>query len=395
MQNCAQYGFKMYIFLRRFRIMILSALLAFVLVMTMFALFAVRYAVIDAAASVSSPKYSTMLSNYNGLTKREQIIYEKLDKAIKKEAEVTSIMPYAFSDTEIKAAINTLRCDNPEYFYVDFNSMTTYKSRRRSRIGIKYNASAEKITEMKAELDAVIETAVLYASQAEDEIGKELLLHDFLIDNCTRLADADGLFNTAYGALVNGKASSDAYALAMKLMLNASGITAIAVYGDADGSDHIWNMVFADGHCYQLDTAWDDPDFAFAPGLRFHAYFNLTDEQMLIDHRLADSEGLPTANDKKDYYEYRGLYAENIEQLRTIIDREVNTAVVSGTNYFELYPSFHADEETIYEQIIQSIDAVNEYVVKNNIDVPIMKSVARIFKCSTSSQALTIQIFYE
>ncbi|MBO5199641.1 MAG: hypothetical protein J6B93_00010 [Clostridia bacterium] len=133
---------------------------------------------------------------------------------------------------------------------------------------------------MSAELEAAVE-AIKAKVTATDPYEIELQLHDLLCEAVTYNNDTtDPFIYTAYGALVNGKALCEGYSRAMQLLLGEFGIRAGLVTGVAGGEGHMWNVVEIGGKWYHLDVTWNDIDAESSS----HAYFNLTDEVILLDH---------------------------------------------------------------------------------------------------------------
>jgi len=60
--------------------------------------------------------------------------------------------------------------------------------------------------------------------------------------------------DTAYGALIRGTATSEGFAMAMKLLCDRLGIECITVLGRREGADCGWNLVNVDGEWYHLDA---------------------------------------------------------------------------------------------------------------------------------------------
>jgi len=60
---------------------------------------------------------------------------------------------------------------------------------------------------------------------------------------------------TAYGALVEGYASSEGYAMAFKALLRLLEIEAHVVVGERAGQRHAWNLVYLDGIYYHMDIS--------------------------------------------------------------------------------------------------------------------------------------------
>ena len=83
---------------------------------------------------------------------------------------------------------------------------------------------------------------------------------------------------TAYGAVMNGKAVCNGYAMLTGMLLNAVGVPTLCVHG----IDHAWNKVcLDDGEWYATDTTWIDGD---TPNKekekKDYKYFNISDEKM-------------------------------------------------------------------------------------------------------------------
>ncbi len=118
---------------------------------------------------------------------------------------------------------------------------------------------------------------------------RALYLHDYIVDHVVYGETSND--QTAYGALVEGEAVCAGYADAYRQLLNAVGIEAATISGIANNGvsmeAHAWSMVWLDGKCYFTDVTWDDP-ISETGDVLSHAYFNLTLEQISLDH-FADS----------------------------------------------------------------------------------------------------------
>ncbi len=61
--------------------------------------------------------------------------------------------------------------------------------------------------------------------------------------------------DTAFGALIDGKASGQGFAMALKLMCDQLDIPCMVVLGRRDSVDHGWNIVRLDGKYYHVDAS--------------------------------------------------------------------------------------------------------------------------------------------
>lgn len=72
--------------------------------------------------------------------------------------------------------------------------------------------------------------------------------------------------HSAFGILLKGYGVCESYALAMSRLLDAAGIRNIYVTGKTSGGGHAWNYVcMPDGQWYQVDSTWNDTDYASNP----------------------------------------------------------------------------------------------------------------------------------
>ena len=96
----------------------------------------------------------------------------------------------------------------------------------------------------------------------------------------------------SYGALVNGEAVCDGYALAFFQMAEACDLEVVSVVGKAGGDNHRWNKIKLDGKWYNVDVTWEDPlvedrstENEYGFNRMYNRYINTTDEVMARDHK--------------------------------------------------------------------------------------------------------------
>ena len=88
-------------------------------------------------------------------------------------------------------------------------------------------------------------------------------------------------FYSAYGALVNGKATCQGYAIAMYRLLLEAGIDNRLVTGMCGNLPHGWNIVKIGDLYYHLDATWDAGD---TPVLGETMYFLRSESFFMLDH---------------------------------------------------------------------------------------------------------------
>ena len=201
-------------------------------------------------------------------------------------------------------------------------------------------------------------------SSVVTDADKSLYLHDYIVKNVAY--EMVGDHQSAYGALLDGKAVCAGYADAYLRLLNAAGIHATTITGyayDANGHQerHAWTMLTIDGKCLFTDVTWDDP---FINGVQDptyvgHDYFHLTLEQISKDHIPDDAYKsiLPASCNHTGYDFYSIMQAEGsgygIFNDKTTVDEAVKyfkyIGIVDGKDAFYCEFRFDGDGQAWIE----------------------------------------------
>ena len=272
-------------------------------------------------------------------------------------AEVTETVAIVVTDSTLNqdniiSAVDTCRSDYYLAYmgYEGLNS-TTYTSTESAfstwtayTLSFQYMEDAETIQEWRQETeDAVLSLCTTLFAQDMPDWYKVLLIHDYIVENCTYDEDAEdsGTYTTAnlaYGCLVEGTAVCEGYAETANLLFKAAGLNSYYVEGAGESADHAWNCVEIDGDYYWVDVTWDDPVPAEGEeeGL-YHTYFNLTDSELNTDHSWVSSQypsctattwaysavkealAAITDSDGNITEVYENYTTENVTQLSTLI----------------------------------------------------------------------------
>jgi len=153
-------------------------------------------------------------------------------------------------------------------------------------------------------------------------------LHDTIIKNCEYKESGYNSW-TAYGALVDGQAVCEGYSKAMALLCDEIGIQNVLISGPAGGVDHMWNMIMYNGNWYHMDLTWDDPVGGFGANFVRYDYFNLTTQQIKIDHAIdADNcFSIPSATAiEGNYFVKTGGYANSYDEAVSILKKQLISA---------------------------------------------------------------------
>ncbi len=213
------------------------------------------------------------------------------------------------SGQDVQAAIRMVHLDFPEYFWFHGDGQISLDSAGKVEftpgagnylVG-DHAVTAATIGSYQTAMDSVANRA-LSAVSGKSKYDTALYLHDFVAAQVTYAQVGD--HQTAYGALVGGKAVCAGYARAYQYLLGLAGIQSFYVTGQGYNNitdaweGHGWNLVFLDGKCYYTDVTWDDQGEQL-----YHAYFMQSLEEMEAGHVPDEPGQLPSCGHSgKDYF---------------------------------------------------------------------------------------------
>ena len=241
---------------------------------------------------------------------QQRTLYTKLVEAIaecKTSVSFTMDISAGTFGADLQKAVDMIRADYPEYFWFHnmkgisvTGSTLTISTIENSINGKSVSGSDAAFISAKTALDREV-NAALAGMPAGSDYEKALYLHDYVANKVEYVMTGD--HQTAYGALVGGKAVCAGYARAYQLLLNKAGIDAWYVAGQSLNPStgrmegHGWNLVFMNGKSYYTDVTWDDQTHVF------HTYFMLSKDEMGQTHFPDDASLLPADNNTdKDYF---------------------------------------------------------------------------------------------
>lgn len=252
----------------------------------------------------------------------------------------------------VKEAVLT---DHPEAFWV----LGSYDIRNNFHDGnylVLYSKySYDEINMYFDEVNAATEQILARIPDGADELTRETVIHDALVDGISydfKAAEADNsaldAFNI-YGALVKKEAVCTGYANAVKMLLNRVGIECHTAVGMSKNSGHMWNQVKIDGDWYNLDVTWDDSATESDVLYNRYSYFNITDERLERNHKTGKnfSEMVCEYTDD-DMYVTSELYNFDLE-----------TCTATKANYYEMNAvQIGAMDDSAVSMITEKIKAV-------------------------------------
>lgn len=175
---------------------------------------------------------------------------------------------------------------------------------------------------------SVAEQCLQELGNGADDYDKALWLHDYLIDT----AAYDLRFINAEGVLARKLGNCESYHAAYCNLLKAVGIETGRIASTAD--NHVWTAVKLDGKWYQVDTTWDDENYATYPFDLRHIHFGLTDELMGLAHpgHTQATEGYESASLDDNYFIRSGAIDPHADQYAD----EIRNQLASGATSFTI-----------------------------------------------------------
>ncbi len=204
---------------------------------------------------------------------------------------------------EVHSAFVLFKSDYPECFWLGQSYAYSTVNANVVEITPEYVFTGSELTDAVSALEGAV-SDILRGMPDTGNYEKSLYLHDTIANLVTY--EHVGQHQTAYGALVAGKAVCAGYAAAYQLLLNRAGIPAWTVTGESNkpGSStpiaHAWNIVWLeDDVCVYSDVTWDDGNDKI-----FHYYLNISKDEMERDHTTDEDIILPECNhNDKSYFD--------------------------------------------------------------------------------------------
>lgn len=280
-------------------------------------------------APASGPDSGYYRHCYYELNAEEQVIYTVVLENIHDMPERIEIPELVTGN--LNKIFTALSHDNPDLFCLGLNCKV-YTEGLKTFFEPTYSMTLEEYKKQQEELKAVVPVILKGAEKYSSIYEKELYIHDYIVSNTVYVdPEASVNANSIYGCLVEGKASCEGYSRAFQYLLSALNIDNRLITGESteDGENyigHMWNYVVLDGNGYFVDVTWDDPKTA-TQVLR-HTFFNVTTNDVLLEHRnLEQTVPLCTAT-KYNYFVYENAFITNVatEQLETAVENAVYSA---------------------------------------------------------------------
>lgn len=281
---------------------------------------------------------------YSTLSQKEKEGYDMLVTAVRSfEPRVRFSEDY--TEEEIKKLFTLVYTQESRIFWLD----SIYSSPGENNIlSLSYRYTKEQSDSMRARLENTAGELLGKLPEDADDYDRVKFFHDNIVLGCT-FDNTSEYSNTAYGALVDGRAQCEGYAFAMSYLCDLAGIKNYVANGtNSDGVAHAWNKVYAGGSWYNVDCTWDDPKLKYNdPYFLRHDYMFVPDSDVEGTAYFSDTAyfpHIPCTSDEYNYFRREGLLFDTAkdgidafeEQLRRIAGkggREIELRFTNSDEY--------------------------------------------------------------
>lgn len=256
---------------------------------------------------------------YSRLAEREQEIYHRISESLLRFETTLSIG--RISSADVQRIINAVLFDNPVFFYLNSQNIRLVQSPVGLELWFQYDYSqleAEALWQAaQKKLDKFMHTRIKTDMKP---LAKQIEAHRWMQQNIT-IAEKPYTKEcfSLVGALVKGSCVCEGFAHAYKLICDRLHLASIIVTGTAVLPDkttelHAWNITRINGVTAHIDVTWDT-----IGGFGSYDYFNLTDDEIAVDH-IFDRNNYPACfSNSLSYFALNGFVAHNESELRRII----------------------------------------------------------------------------
>lgn len=238
---------------------------------------------------------------YAQLNKEQQKAYYAIKQGLLNLQD--TIMVPLLSQKELSDIYFLIRMDCPEIFYSVTFSYKYYANSSEVEMKPHYLFAKNKIKEHRQAMEARVKKLANQAANL-DEKGKELFIHDFIINNVKYDKLKKEYSHEIIGALGNGVAVCEGIAKAVKRLCDELNIWCIIALSEANPDKgikyrHAWNVIKIGTKYYHLDATFDNT-LSKDDTVRYD-YVNLSDKQIFRDHEPVIWK-IPVCDDGDNFY---------------------------------------------------------------------------------------------
>ncbi|MDO4200106.1 MAG: transglutaminase domain-containing protein [Clostridia bacterium] len=212
-----------------------------------------------------------------------------------------TVKNYVMDSYQIKKVLYAVQHDHPEIFWIS-SAFSYYTDKNSTTLKLSSTFSKSDWQSAANELNKKVFNILAKIPSGYTEYEKEMFIHNYVVENCAYASrqTKDPKVFTSYGCLVENQAVCEGYSKAVQLLMCAAGIECRTIQGSRGNETHMWNLARINGEWYHVDATWNGKE-----QVNRYSYFNISDETVKKDHKIAISASEnPDGYFKNQYYNF-------------------------------------------------------------------------------------------
>lgn len=245
-------------------------------------------------------------------------------------------------ESELQLILSAIFMDHPELYYLSKSYSFSYWNNRLTEVRM-HTIDRTSALSLQAQVESGIAAYQQKVSPDQDQYEIAKQYYELLATNIQYVQDGTDYVYSIVGAFVNGQCVCEGFSEAYQLLLNAYGIRAFTVSGEAGGA-HQWIAVEINGKWYYSDPTWgnlktygETDSYPKDGYVRVnYAYLNLNETMMGTDHTLDAISSAITANldftaTQDNFFVREGGYFQEFQKnaVEAYIKQEIADAIAN------------------------------------------------------------------
>ena len=271
---------------------------------------------------------------------------------------------------ELENLVYIIQFDCPELFNISLTYNYDTKGGYVTAFYPDYKLSSVEYKSRLAILEQKADKIIKEVAN-KTEYEAELYIHDYILKNTVYDLEAKDN-DDIYGCLINGKANCKGYTSTYCYLLRKAGIESTTVIGEVNANGkvtgHSWNLIKINGQYVYTDICWNDiAESQEYKDIDYHyAFFNMSYYEMINSRNIAKQlkylGDIPkTKESNSSYYKLNGLYANNYEEAKKIINNKLPIVLSSQEKKFVI----QCNNEETYNELINNITSIMKEMIND------------------------------
>lgn len=272
------------------------------------------------------------------LSKQGQVFYDCINaQLLRKDYSGSTHLPIsdaATSASDSFSAYKAIRDDHPEYFFLGWQCQLVRKG-ETATLQYPMLYAPDIIARIDKQLRKSI-CQIVRGTATLPLVEREMLVYERIAKKLSYTNNNDVRDHNIVGPVLMSAGVCEGHNALLLLCLRRIGIPCIKVYGKVKaGGWHCWAIAWINGTAVHCDVTWDGPK----EGAVCFNYFNLSDEQISVDHFEFKGTQIPACTSEAfSFYSYYNLCARSFGDVRRLVKGTSRKGMSPIRIHFEYEP---------------------------------------------------------